>query len=149
MEVLVTTATAEHAAQLAPLLRAGDLAECLAAGFASGLEALGRALAESSEALTVLFDGEVAAMVGVDILDDDRALVWALTGRAVDRARLTFVRTSKQVLEHFLRSGLILVNLVDARYQGALDWLEVLGFRIGPVVPHPATGLPFRLAEVG
>lgn len=149
MLVSIVNATSKHAEQLAPLMRAADLDECLAAGYPDGRSALDRALLESTEAFAVLFDGEVAAMVGVDPLGLEATLVWVITGRAVDRAALSFIRTSRQLLRYFLSKHRRLVNLVDARYQGALDWLECLGFAIGPVVPHPDTGLPFRLASIG
>lgn len=147
--VTVIPAKPEHAAQLAPLMRAADLAECIAAGYADARSALDEALANSVEAWAMLFDGEVAALVGVDPLEGSGStLVWALTGQAVDRAKLSYLRAGRLILRDLLRRWPILVNLVDSRYQGALDWLECLGFTIGPEVPHPITGLSFRRVSI-
>lgn len=147
--VTVTAALPEHCALLAPLLRAPDLAECIASGFADGLSALQASLEHSVEAVSVFFDGEIVAMVGVDPLGPGQTLIWALTGRAVDQAKLTFLRWSHAVVDDFHEAFGTLTNLVDARYQGAIDWLECLGFRIGEVLEHPLTGLPFRPAVLG
>ncbi len=144
----ILPATLDHAAQLAPFLRAGDLAECLASGCVDGFSALADSVAHSSEAWSVFFDGEIAALVGVVPFDNGTTLVWALTGRAVDRARLTFVRVSRRLLAQLLRKHAVLANLVDARYQGAIDWLECLGFCVSQPTPHPTTGMPFRVASI-
>lgn len=149
ISVKILRARPEHAAQLAPVMRPADLAECRAFGHADALAALEQALANSTESWVVFFDDEIAAMVGVDDLGYDVALVWALTGRAVDRARLTFMRTSRDLVEILLQTRLVLWNYVDARYQAALDWLECLGFNIGPVKPHSVTGEPAVLVFIG
>ena len=146
--VAIVPAQFEHASQLAPLLRAGDLAECLAAGYPDAKAALDDALVNSTEAVAILFDGEIAALVGADDYGQGLALIWALTGVAVDRARLTFLRTSRQVLA-MLRRGRRLFNIVDVRYQGAFDWLECLGFFPGRTISHPRTGAPFRVMMIG
>lgn len=148
MNVTVLTATQEHIASLAPQLRARDLAECLACGYPDGAAALQEALKQSTKSWAVLFDDQVAAMVGIHVRPDGfgaASLVWALTGQVVDRARLTFIRTSRAMLAKLAEHWAPLVNIVDARYQAALDWLEVLGFSILDEVSHPKTGAPFRL----
>lgn len=146
----ITAVRPEHLEQLAAVMRPGDLDECIAAGYPDARSALEDAMAHSTHSWAVLFDGEVAALVGLDgDYTTKAALVWALTGRAVDRARLSFVRASRALLALIRSTHPFLFNIVDARYQGAVDWLEVLGFKLGPVVPHPRTGQPFRVAVIG
>lgn len=153
MKVRVVTARPEHAEQLAAVMRAEDLAECQAAGYATGLEALRAGIEGSTEAWAVYFGGELGAVLGVDAEygtpEQPGALIWALTGKVVDRARLAFVHASRELVAWLLERHRFLFNLVDPRYVKALRWLELLGFKQGHVVPYPGTGAPFVLVTLG
>ncbi len=142
----VTPATWQHAAELAQTMRAGDVAECVAFGYSDALDALVTAVAFSTEAWTVRFDDEIAAMLGVTEAHGG-AILWCLTGEVVERAKLTFMRSSHRLVNALLTKYRRLANLVDARYQRAIDWIECLGFTVGAVVAHPETGAPCRLFQ--
>lgn len=151
MRVLVVHGTMEHARELAAVLREADEAECVAAGYASGLAALEAGVANSSEAWAIYFDGELGVLLGVDaITDESEALLWCLTGKVVERAKLSYWRTSKGIVDELRRKYRRLYNLTDARYSRALAWLKRLGFAVSPSpIPHPVTGLPFHLVTIG
>lgn len=153
MNVSIVTARLEHAAELAAVMRPEDLAECQAAGYATGLEALAAGIEGSTASWAVYFGGELGCVLGVDAEystpEKPGALIWALTGKVVERAPIAFVRTSKHLVTELLEKHRVLFNLVDVRYQRALRWLEALGFRQAGLRGHPATGLPFMLVMLG
>lgn len=144
-----------HADQLAVTMRDADRAECRAGG-KTPLEALIRSIEVSLASYTMLIDGEVAAIFGVAPYRRESMLGslkegigWALTSRVVDRHPLTFMRWSRPALAVLRKHCSCLVNTVDASYQGALDWLEVLGFAIGPPSPRGPLSLPFCFVSIG
>lgn len=150
-DVQVVSATPAHAEALAPLLRPADVAEVEASAGFTPLEALQASLSASERAWALVVGGEVAALWGVVpvgqgtlLTRPQLAVVWALTGRAVDRHRKLFVRLSRGVLSELLRLYPVLVNAVDARYRGALRWVRWLGAEVAPAVPFGALGLPFH-----
>jgi hypothetical protein len=145
----LSPATPEHAEQLE--LRAADLAECVAAGYRTGREALLESLRESTAAWAIFFDGRLAGLMGLDPRGWPKgtALVWLLTGRVVDEAWRSFARASRFIVAEMLELHRRLVCLVDPRYTRALRWLEWLGFVVGEEFPHPASGLPVRLGVLG
>lgn len=146
VQVDIVRATGVHAEELVRTMRQADVEECVAAGFPGGGSALYISLQNSAHAWAVLFDGQVAAIVGVDPLSwyDGAALIWALTGEAVERAKLAYMRVSRWFVDALLEHYTALINVVDARYERALAWLAALGFAVGPPVPHASTGVPFR-----
>ncbi len=134
---------------LAATMRPEDAAEVLASGGHSPLEALQEAVRVSPEVWTWAPGGEVAAVFGVVPLPDTpllaprSAVVWALTGDAVTRNRKAFVRASRAIVAALLFRWDALLNAVDARYTGALRWLESMGATFAPPVPLGVAGLPF------
>lgn len=151
MKILVVQATIEHARALAPVLRAEDTAECVAAGYDSALAALEAGVTNSTEAWAIYFDGELGVVLGVDgITDQSEALLWCLTGEVIERAKLSYWRVSKGIVRDLRLRYRRLYNLTDARYGRALSWLKRLGFTVSPsALPHPVTGLPFHLVTIG
>lgn len=139
---------------LAATMRAEDVAEVLASGGYSPREALEVSLSMSCEAWTWEVGGEVAAVFGIVELPRPSLLgarvggVWALTGTAVHRHRKAFVRASRRILTVLLSRWDVLTNAVDARYTGAVRWLEALGAVVGPPQSMGVAGLPFRLFYV-
>lgn len=146
---VVEAPTAEQLRELADHMRAEDLAEVLASGYGSALEALEASIADSAAVRAFLFDGKVAAVFGLVDLGGRRACAWMLTSNVVDRHRLTFMRTSKYFLLGMIQNFSAIVSFVDARYERALAWLECLGFEIQPAQPHPVSGLPFHVVVIG
>jgi hypothetical protein len=138
--------TLELAEQLAPLLRAGDVAEGLALGL-DPRQGLLDSVRCSEVSWAALFDGEVGAMVGARTtartLLGTAGEVWILSGTAVDRNPRAFMRSSRQVLEQLLQQWDSLSNVVDTRYEASLRWLKWLGFSFAPPVPMGPQGVLF------
>lgn len=116
-------------ANLAPRLRAGDAAECIAAGF-SPLEALEISVGNSHEAWAVQKGDRVIAMWGYTAngLFGD-AEVWLLTSPEVEAHKLTFVRENNLFLAHVLEYHGSATCYVHAEYTRAIRWLAWLGFQ--------------------
>lgn len=157
-KVKIERATADHAAQLAPLMRTADAEEVLASGGYSPLEALLESLDGANPAFAVSFDGEVAAICGVTPMDNSSTLlagpavgiVWAMTGRAVEKHPLAFLKLCRPMVALFRQRYPVLVNAVDARYRTAIRWVEWLGFQVdAAAMPFGAAGLPFHLIYLG
>lgn len=148
MRAEVVPARFEHAAELAATMRPEDRAECEASGYASAQEALEAGLTNSDEAWAIFFGGELGALVGVDVFEAG-AYIWCLTGRVVDRVKLSFWRVSLAIVEQCRRRHGPLFCLADRRYSRALSWLERLGFIFTREVPHPSSGEPFHVMTIG
>jgi hypothetical protein len=145
-DVQYLEATLQHAEAFAPLLRAGDVEEGRALGL-EPREALVESVLNSSEAYAVTFNGELGAMFGVVPLRGTvlgtRGLVWILSGRAVDRYPLAFLKASRQVLDALRKHFDVLTNVVDARYEASLRWLRWLNCELGPPAPFGPKGMLF------
>ncbi len=139
-----------HAEALAASLRAADAAEVLASDGLDPLSALTFSLALSSESYAGLIEGEVVALFGVrrPSLVSRRGIPWLLTGDAVERHPLAFVKASRGVLACWRQDYAALGNWVDARHAKALRWLAWLGFTIHPARPYGVAGLPFHPFEM-
>jgi hypothetical protein len=151
VNVDILPATNEHALELAPKLREADVAELMAMGARTALRALTDSMAVSPDCYALLFDGEVAAIFGVFPVSalGGLGLVWLLSGPAVDRHPMAFLRLSRPVLKMLLRRCPRLFNFTDARYVKALAWLEWMGFRIGPPACVFGGNVPFRPIAIG
>ena len=115
----------------------------------SPLAALLDSLRVSSVAHAALLGTEVLALYGVVPVeakaDAPQAVVWALTGAAVERHRKKFHREAKRVLRALAADyprGLY--NYVDSRHAKALRWARRLGFVVLPAVPYGPHRMPFH-----
>lgn len=136
---------------LAASMRAEDAAEVKASCGLDPLQALQASAAASEAPLALELGGELAALFGVApgprtalLGPTSYDVIWALTGRAVDRHRRGFWLASQRVVEVFLEHHPVLVNYVDARYDAALRWVARLGAQVLPAIPFGASGLPFH-----
>jgi hypothetical protein len=148
VRVSLVPGTLAHAQALGPLLREGDVEEGRALGL-EPQEALLASFRGSEVSWASLFDGEVAALCGVvpyrrtALGDSGEGLLWALSGRAVDRHPKAYLRASRAVLDALLERYSLLTNVIDARYTGALRWARWLGCEVGPPQPFGPRGAPF------
>lgn len=142
--VEVVPATPAHAEALAPRMRTEDAAEVLASLGREPLEALLGSLEASSEAWTLLIDGEVAAMGGAVPFQTGAAIVWLLTGDLVERRPIVFQRTCRSMLAQLQERWPVLVQAIDARYTRAVRWAQHLGAEVGPAQSFGVGGLPFH-----
>lgn len=134
VDVAFAPPTAAHVEELHRTMRLADRDECLAIGL-SGRDAVRESLARATHASTVLFGGEVAAILGVRDTDEGR-LAWVLTAAPVTRYPLTFWRLCRPTLAVMRGDASRLFNWVDARYVVALRWLRHLGFTVEPAQPY-------------
>ena len=130
-------ATVDDARELAPLLRAPDRAEVLALGV-DPVEGLLTSLRSSQEAFAArAANGGIICMAGVSpaTLTGPTGVPWLLGSDLVPVYRRAFMVETRAMIAHWLTLYPILRNVVDARYEAAIRWLEWLGFTIGEPVP--------------
>lgn len=137
--------------QLAATIRVADAAEVLASDGVAPLDGLRRAVAASVVSWSLELSGELAAMGGV--VDGWRAHmlgpveldeIWLLTGAAVDRHPLAYVRVVIRSLRELLRTSPALGCMVDARYESMLRLARLTGAEVRPAAPWGASSLPFH-----
>jgi hypothetical protein len=153
VEVAIVSATKEHARELAPRMRAAEVAEIRASGNLSPLGALLLGVEASRPAYTALFDGEVACMWGVvplrtSALAGRVGAAWLLTSELVERHPVAFYRRCRPALALLFEVYDALVNAIDARHAQAVRWGRRLGFRLEDAAPFGAEALPFHRFRV-
>jgi hypothetical protein len=132
-------------------MRPQDVAECRASGHTDLRAVLTDAVASSTWSVTVLVDGELAAMFGLaplGTLIDGRAAPWLLGTHLVPKHRRVLARLAPRYIRVMLQTHPHLLNFVHARNTVAVGWLKHMGFTLGPEQPHPVTGEPFHLFEM-
>lgn len=134
--VEISTATREHAAQLAPRLRAADLAEIAAGTGRPPIEVIRTGIADSVRAWAVFIDGSIAAVFGVGRIDRETGAPWLLGTEAIDRNPMAFVRVSAHYILTMRAMFPVLRNVVHAENVKAVRWLRRAGFTIHPAVPY-------------
>lgn len=120
---------------LAPWLRAADIAELQAACGASPLEGLESAYKVSEVCMTAELEGEIIAMFGVardDEVSEEIGVaygnVWFLgSPESVSNAKF-FMRESRAWLAEMDRKYDALGNAVDARNVKHVRWIKAMGF---------------------
>jgi hypothetical protein len=155
-EIRFEPATLAHADMLAPLLRQADIDEVLASHGQSGAQVLRDGVAASKHAVAMFLGGEIAAIFGLVMtpqnrfaaLGPDVNCVWYLTGKAVCRHPIAFVKGGKRVLAVFRQLSPWLYNWVDVRYVQSVRLFERLGFSMGPPTPRGLNGELFRLVLI-
>lgn len=146
MALTLRPAEPGDAVALAPLMRAEDAAEVKASHGMGPLDALNASLATSERAWTLLSDGALAAMTGVQregLIGWTN--VWLLTGPAVAEHPFAYLRMCRKVVGQMLAEYDLLYCHVDARYHAALRFFGLVGFEARSIGPHGVAGLPFYL----
>ena len=80
---------------------------------------------------TVLVEGEVAAMWGLAGVMLGTGYPWLLTGKAIERIPVSFVREARAEVREMLEHCNRLEGVVIDRYSRAKRFLTVLGFTLG------------------
>lgn len=152
MAAEIIPATAEHAAELAPLVRQADRDEFMAASGQSPEEVLADGLALSSHIWAGLLDGRVVCMFGVAPMPgaDGVGVPWMVGSERLDRCASVFLRRCRRsgMIRQMLDAYPVLMNAVDCRNTRAIAWLKWLGFSFGNPIPYGAAGLPFHVFEM-
>ncbi len=138
-------ATEDDARELAPLLRAGDLAEIAAQHGRPPVDILVESVRASTEAVAGRADGRLICIGGVGSLTliGRIGVPWLMGTDLIDLHRREFMRQTRTMIERFHDTYPVLRNVVDARYDAAIRWLRWLGFSFGAPVPMGVSGLPF------
>jgi hypothetical protein len=135
MSLQIVEATEAHLVELAERLRPLDRREVQALGFAEPLDGIKESAARSVWVKAALDEGgQVAAVWGVGVYPDlpDAGGPWMLSTRLLGRHKKAFLRLSRPEIAALKREFRSLHGLVDARYRGAVRWIEWLGFHTEP-----------------
>jgi hypothetical protein len=148
-EVRLEPATLRHVHLVAPRMRRADREEVMASGGYRPAQALRRALRSSEVARTAFVGGEPLMVFGV-AAGNGFAIPWALTTDVVDKHPMAFWRVSTVALAALREVYPVMVQMVDARHQRSLDWLERLGFQVAKEPePFGKLKLPFHRVTLG
>lgn len=124
-----------HILALAPLLRDGDRRE-LAVAKVSPARAVWRCFRHSLYRRAVIVEGEIAAAWGVGSAAlSDTGEIWLLTGRAIERIPVSFVREGLREVQTMLSLYPRLEGIVACDYPQAIKFLSALGFSLHPGEP--------------
>ena len=142
----IRPATLEDAIDLAPRLRAADVAEIEAASGRSPADVLADSVERAvwSEALAI--DGKVEALggLGTASMMFGPGIPWLLGSDRMTGHRRWFLRESRRQVARMLGHYDRLVNHVDARNAASIRYLDRLGFKIEDPAPWGVQGLPFH-----
>jgi len=95
---------------------------------------------EWSESYAAFIDSQLVAMFGVVCVRIDEGVgaigvPWMLGADSLTKYPLTMMKTSRKWLASFQERYDYLGNFVDARYKGAVHWIEALGFTVFEAAP--------------
>ncbi len=146
MTLLLARATQDHARDLAPRLRAPDLAEIEAATDRAPEDALLESLDRALDARVALLDGRPIAIwgLGTQSMMFGPGVPWMVGSDELAGAGLRFLRESRAAIGWMLARYGRLVNWVDARNAPAIRYLAWLGFAFDPAAPWGARGMAFH-----
>lgn len=129
-------ATYDDARSLAPRLRAADRREIARLSGVTPLTALLGSVRQSTEARSVVIDGQVEAMFGhaADPLGRS-AMIWALGSDLLPKHRFTLIKEMRRYLDAVQERHGMLVNIIDDENERAIELLKRLGFTFGQALP--------------
>jgi hypothetical protein len=144
-----TSVVDEHVQALSNTMRSEEVAEVYAAMGASPEQALHTCLSNAEEAVTVLDDGAVLAMVGVSPISYLGCIAspWMLTSETSRTHARDYIRYTKDFVNRW-STKYHLVNYIDARYEASIRWAKWAGFTVHPPQPHGYLRLPFHMIEI-
>lgn len=129
-------------------LKQADIDEIYAASHSTPEEALTSCLEDSVYCWTV--SSGVPFMIfgiGATSLLDDKACVFMLSSKDVEKIKKRFLKGSREFVDIMLGIYPKLFNFVDARHTKSIAWLTYLGAELQEAKPHGIEGLPFHYFE--
>lgn len=154
----VRTALPSDAVELAPRLRAADLAEIEASTGGGALAALEKGYRESLQPVTFMAGERPCGLSGiVPMAQSGRAMgsvgpmgfIWLLGSSELTRDIRWFHKVTAELLEEHRGPWERLVSSVDERHVESLRWLEHLGFvQVGRSAHFGVGRLPFVHVEL-
>ncbi len=145
MTVIIRPATEDDARELAPRMRAADMAEVWASGRKSPEDALLSSVRMSTHAWSGFVDGKLVVMWGCGPASmlDRIGVPWMLGSDDILKHQKAFLRRNREYVGKMLLCYTRLVNWVDARNVVSIRWLRWLGFKMDVEQPYGVLGLPF------
>lgn len=141
---MVVDSVAEHVNMLVENIRAEDRAEIEITGTPLR-KGVWRSYRGTTMRRTAFVDGKIAAMWGVGgVLLSGMGHPWLLTTKQVDLVPLSVVRVGRAEVSLMLDAFPKLLNYVDASYERACRFIQMLGFTLDEPSPFGAHGAPFR-----
>jgi hypothetical protein len=149
VEIVIRPAFPADAHDLAPRMRAADVAEVWASHRLSPVQALENSLRLSSHAWAGLADGVLVCLWGACPASfiNRIGVPWLLGSDEVEAHQTTFLRRSLPALREMQSVYRILKNHVDARNRASIRWLRWLGFTVHPAQPFGPDGVAFHPFE--
>lgn len=137
------------AMRMGPRLRAGDAAECAAAG-QSGYDAIAGSIRASALAFGAFEDGEPLGLWGLIPVSvvGDTARVWFLTAEGAERHKKLLLREAREFVRFAESQYARLEAYVHVEYTSCIRWLGWLGFTVSAPIPGLLDG-GFCCATVG
>jgi len=122
-------ATLQDCVVLGKKLRKEDQAEVKALANLNGTQALSMGLLHSHLCYSIFTKEDViCGMFGVQGQLNKDAAVWMLASDEIEDIAITFLRQSREVINHLNKLHPLLHNVVDVRNTLHLKWLEWCGF---------------------
>lgn len=148
IDVIIRPATEADADLLDSEIRREDYNEVLADTGCEPSYVLKRSLNSSGESWSVLFDGNLVGIWGVEpyresVLGGRSGYVWLLTSTWVEKYRKSFHRVTRDILEVLLYRWDVLIGAFDCRYERAIAWGRRLGFQFNDPGSRGLDGLDF------
>lgn len=142
--------TEAHIQELAENMRPEEVDEVYASHGQSPLEAATRCVERSTEAYTTLEDGRVMSITGCAPRSWMSGIgsPWLLTTNNMKKSPRHLLRHTSHFLNKWRNEYDVLINFVDARYEGSLRWAKWAGFTVHPAEPFGYLGLPFHMIEI-
>lgn len=132
MIVAIEPARDEHVREILPRLR--DREQQIIAGIPDPAAALIEEMRSSSEAYTVLFDGAVACLWGIQqrTILVDAVYLWMLTSRAMAEHPVAVGRHSRRMCRSILAEYATIEGVVALDNPTSMRWLRWLGASFEP-----------------
>lgn len=142
----VRAATQEDVLDLAGRLRQSDLKEI---DLSSGLEPLEAIQAgfDSGTCWVLTYEGSPEVIYGVVPHPQmkEYGVIWMLASDNISKFKTEFIKTSAEVIDHWLEQYEVLFNYVHSENVISKKWLKYTGFKIHPEQPYGLYGANFNL----
>jgi len=146
-QLVILPTEISHLYEVARNMRKEDADEIMASGGYTPIEGLRAGFWNSDFCSTGFLFGDMVAIFGV--LRRGSALAgvsipWLLTTYNVEKYPVAFFKACRMVIKELLNNYPVMVNMIDARHERAINWAHHLGAEIGEPVPFGTARLPFR-----
>lgn len=137
-DIIIRDSVPVDSEDLKEKLRDSDIQEIWVSHHEKPGEALDYSFRHSLPCMTVLRNGEPIAIFGIAPIHmlDNKAAIWLLATDEFIKIKKTFIKLSKQCIEHFLSFYPVLFNYVDVRNRKSLLYLKWCGAELSKPSPY-------------